>query len=148
MADVHEIVEALPRGYDTLLSRIFFGDEEKDDAQTGVLLSGGQWQRLALARTMVREQRDLLILDEPSSGLDAQAEYEMHRRLREHRIGGTSLLVSHRLGSVRDADLIVVLGDGRIVEQGTHDDLMAAGEGYCQLFEVQARGYREDVGVQ
>ncbi|MGW0587057.1 ABC transporter ATP-binding protein [Streptosporangium sp. NPDC002607] len=147
MADVHDIVEALPRGYDTLLSRIFFGDEE-EDTQTGVLLSGGQWQRLALARTMVRERRDLLILDEPSSGLDAQAEYEMHRRLREHRMGRTSLLVSHRLGSVRDADLIVVLGDGRIVEQGTHDDLMAAGGGYSQLFEVQARGYREDAGVQ
>ncbi|MFC4893541.1 ATP-binding cassette domain-containing protein [Streptosporangium amethystogenes subsp. fukuiense] len=147
MADVHDIVEALPRGYDTLLSRIFFGDEE-EGTQTGVLLSGGQWQRLTLARTMVRERRDLLILDEPSSGLDARAEYEMHRRLREHRMGRTSLLVSHRLGSVRDADLIVVLGDGRIVEQGTHDDLMAAGGGYSQLFEVQARGYRGDADVQ
>ncbi|MFF5208843.1 ABC transporter ATP-binding protein [Streptosporangium sp. NPDC000396] len=146
MADVHEIVRALPRGYDTLLSRIFFGGED-DDPQAGVLLSGGQWQRLALARALVRERRDLLILDEPSSGLDAQAEYEMHRRLREHRTGRTSLLVSHRLGAIRDADLIVVLGDGRIVERGTHDDLMAAGEGYSRLFEMQARGYREDAGV-
>jgi ATP-binding cassette, subfamily B, bacterial len=147
MADAHEIVQALPRGYDTMLSRIFFGPEE-DDPQAGVVLSGGQWQRLALARAMLRERRDLLILDEPSSGLDARAEYEVHRRLREHRAGRTSLLVSHRLGAVRDVDLIVVLDDGRIVERGTHDDLTAAGGGYAGLFEIQARGYREDADVR
>ncbi|MEV4063700.1 ABC transporter ATP-binding protein [Nonomuraea dietziae] len=138
MSGADQIVRALPQGYDTMLSRIFFGPE--DDA--GVVLSGGQWQRLALARALVREQRDLLILDEPSSGLDAEAEYEVHRRLREHRSGRTSLLVSHRLGAVRDADLIVVLGEGRIVEQGTHDDLIAARGGYAHLFETQASGYR------
>lgn len=148
MADVHETVQALPRGYDTLLSRIFFGPEDEDDPQAGVVLSGGQWQRLALARAMLREGRDLLILDEPSSGLDARAEYEVHRRLREHRAGRTSLLVSHRLGAVRDADLIVVLDDGRIAERGTHDELTATGGGYARLFEMQARGYREDAGVQ
>ncbi|GAA2697891.1 ABC transporter ATP-binding protein [Nonomuraea recticatena] len=138
MSGADQIVRSLPQGYDTMLSRIFFGPE--DDA--GVVLSGGQWQRLALARALVREQRDLLILDEPSSGLDAEAEYEVHRRLREHRSGRTSLLVSHRLGAVRDADLIVVLGEGRIVEQGTHDDLIAARGGYAHLFETQASGYR------
>jgi ATP-binding cassette subfamily B protein len=138
MSGADQTVRALPHGYDTMLSRIFFGPED----DTGVVLSGGQWQRLALARALVREQRDLLILDEPSSGLDAEAEYEVHRRLREHRAERTSLLVSHRLGAVRDADLIVVLGDGRIVEQGTHDDLIAADSGYARLFETQASGYR------
>ncbi|MCA2226173.1 ABC transporter ATP-binding protein [Nonomuraea aurantiaca] len=138
MSGADQTVRALPHGYDTMLSRIFFGPED----DTGVVLSGGQWQRLALARALVRDQRDLLILDEPSSGLDAEAEYEVHRRLREHRAGRTSLLVSHRLGAVRDADLIVVLGDGRIAEQGTHDDLIAAGSGYARLFETQASGYR------
>ncbi|MGV9305490.1 ABC transporter ATP-binding protein [Nonomuraea sp. NPDC003727] len=139
-AGAGETVRALPQGYDTMLSRIFFGPE--DDA--GVVLSGGQWQRLALARALVREHRDLLILDEPSSGLDPEAEYEVHRRLREHRAGRTSLLVSHRLGAVRDADLIVVLGDGRIAEHGTHADLIAASNGYARLFETQASGYRAE----
>ncbi|WP_328808405.1 ABC transporter ATP-binding protein [Nonomuraea montanisoli] len=146
-AGAHDIVEALPRGYDTMLSRVFFGPEDDEDPRAGVMLSGGQWQRLALARALVREGRDLLILDEPSSGLDAQAEYEVHRRLREHRSGSTSLLVSHRLGAVRDADLIVVLGDGRIVERGTHDDLMSLSGRYAHLFETQASGYREDAGI-
>ncbi|MDP9865775.1 MULTISPECIES: ABC transporter ATP-binding protein [Streptosporangium] len=148
MAGVHETLQALPRGYDTLLSRIFFGDGDEDDPQAGVVLSGGQWQRVALARALLREGRDLLILDEPSSGLDARAEHEMHRRLRGHRAGRTSLLVSHRLGAVRDADLIVVLDGGRITERGTHADLTAAGGEYARLFEMQASGYREDAGVQ
>ncbi|WP_431933603.1 ABC transporter ATP-binding protein [Nonomuraea jabiensis] len=147
LAGAHETLRALPRGYDTMLSRVFFGPEDDDDPQAGVTLSGGQWQRLALARALVRERRDLLILDEPSSGLDAQAEYEVHRRLREHRAGNTSLLVSHRLGAVRDADLIVVLGDGRIIERGTHDELIALGGRYAHLFATQASGYREGADI-
>ncbi|GAA0913885.1 hypothetical protein GCM10009560_06630 [Nonomuraea longicatena] len=126
-----------------MLSRLFFGPED-EDPQAGVTLSGGQWQRLALARALVRRHRDLLILDEPSSGLDALAEYEVHRRLREHRAGRTSLLVSHRLGAVREADLIVVLSEGRIVEQGGHDELVAMGGRYAELFETQASGYRDE----
>ncbi|QFY07351.1 ATP-binding cassette domain-containing protein [Nonomuraea phyllanthi] len=141
LAGVHDIVRALPRGYDTLLSRIFFGPEDEGDPQAGVVLSGGQWQRLALARALLREGRDLLILDEPSAGLDARAEHEIHTRLVELRAGRTSLLVSHRLGTVRAADLIVVLRDGEVVERGTHDDLMAAGGGYAELFDLQARDY-------
>ncbi len=140
-ADVDTTVEGLPRGYDTLLSRIF-ADPADEDPQSGVVLSGGQWQRLALARTLLRDQRDLLILDEPSAGLDAEAEYEIHHRLRKHRVDRTSLLVSHRLGAVREAQMIVVLEGGRIVEQGTHDELMVAGRGYARLFAIQAEGYR------
>ncbi|WP_242659244.1 ABC transporter ATP-binding protein [Thermostaphylospora chromogena] len=137
-AGAHDMVAALPQGYDTLLSRSFA------DGTTGVTLSGGQWQRLALARAMLRDRRDLLILDEPSSGLDAEAEYEIHTRLREHRAGYTSLLVSHRLGAVRDADLLVVLEDGTVAEQGTHAELLRRGGVYARLFDLQARGYAED----
>lgn len=119
---------ALPYGYDTLLSRIFFAGTDRDDPETGVVLSGGQWQRLALARAFLRDRRDLMILDEPSSGLDAEAETEIHSSLKRHRSGRTSLLISHRLGAVREADAIAVLREGRIAELGSHDALMAAGE--------------------
>ncbi|MFI7038753.1 ABC transporter ATP-binding protein [Microbispora rosea] len=152
-AGVHDVVGRLPRGYDTMLSRIFTGPVEdglKEDGATengggevGVHLSGGQWQRLALARAYLRGERDLLILDEPSSGLDAEAEHEIHRGLREHRRGRTSLLISHRLGAVRDADHIVVLDGGRVAEQGTHTGLLARGGIYAYLFALQAEGYRQ-----
>ncbi|MEO3775222.1 ABC transporter ATP-binding protein [Micromonospora sp. B9E7] len=140
-AGIHTNLAALPRGYDTLLSRLFYLEEEKDDPDTGVVLSGGQWQRLALGRTFMRDTRDLLILDEPSAGLDAKAEHEIHQRLRTHRAGRTSLLISHRLGTVRDADVIVVLDGGLVAEQGSHDELIALGGRYAQLFRTQASGY-------
>jgi ATP-binding cassette subfamily B protein len=89
----------------------------------------------------MRDSRDVLILDEPSSGLDAEAEHAIHERLREHRRGRTSLLISHRLGAVRDADVIVVLDAGQIVEQGSHMELLALGGRYATLFTLQARGY-------
>lgn len=96
---------------------------------------------VALARAFMREGRDLLILDEPSSGLDAEAEHRIHNRLREHRAGRTSVLISHRMSAVREADQIVVLADGRIAELGDHETLMRHGGHYERLFSLQAEGY-------
>jgi ATP-binding cassette subfamily B protein len=124
---------------------MFFDEADRDDPETGVLLSGGQWQRLALARAFLRDRRDLMILDEPSAGLDAEAEYEVHSSLRRHRDGATSVLISHRLGTVRDAHLIAVLADGRVAELGSHDELIAASGEYARLFRLQASGYDEVV---
>jgi ATP-binding cassette subfamily B protein len=89
----------------------------------------------------MRDDCELLILDEPSSGLDAEAEYEIGRRLRMARAGRTSVLISHRLSTLRDADVIVVLDEGVVVEQGTHDELIAQGGEYARLFAIQARAY-------
>jgi ATP-binding cassette subfamily B protein len=93
----------------------------------------------------MRTGRDLLILDEPSSGLDAEAEHDVHSRLRRLRDGRTSVLVSHRLNTVRGADRIVVLSGGRVVEAGDHDALMAVDGEYARLFRLQARGYAGSV---
>jgi ATP-binding cassette subfamily B protein len=139
-ADIHDAITALPRGYGSLLSRMFLLEE---DPEPGVALSGGQWQRIALARSLMRDDADLLILDEPSSNLDADAEHRIHRTLQDFRRGRTSLLISHRLGSVREADHIVVLDDGVVSESGDHDTLMSAGGTYARLFTTQARGYQE-----
>jgi ATP-binding cassette, subfamily B, bacterial len=141
-AGIHDVLEKLPQGYETPLTRSFFGGSDEQEAHAGVRLSGGQWQRVALARAFLRDRRDLMILDEPSAGLDAEAEHEVHSRLREHRAGQTSLLISHRLGTIRDADRIVVLADGVIVEQGIHANLLSAGGAYARLFALQAAGYR------
>jgi len=136
-ADVDTTLQALPRGYRTLLSRTFADDGE----QSGVQLSGGQWQRVALARSLLREDAELLILDEPSSGLDALAERRVHQALRDYRVGRTSLLISHRLAALREADLIVVLADGRVAERGSHTELMDREGRYAELFSAQAEGY-------
>ncbi|MGN9843990.1 ABC transporter ATP-binding protein [Nonomuraea sp. H19] len=141
-ADIHETLAALPQGYETMLSRMFLDEADRADPRTGVVLSGGQWQRLALARAFIRERRDLTILDEPSSGLDAEAEYEIQRSIRAYGDGRTSLLISHRLGSVRDADMIVVLDEGVIVEHGRHAELMSSAGQYAQMFALQAVDYQ------
>ncbi|MEU9758948.1 ABC transporter ATP-binding protein [Streptomyces sp. NPDC047987] len=114
------------------------------EQSSGVQLSGGQWQRMGLARSFLRQDADVLILDEPSSGLDPLAEYEIHTRLRQHRTGRTSLLISHRLGTVKDADAIAVLENGRITELGDHHQLLARRGTYHRLFTLQSRGYVEE----
>lgn len=141
-ADVHDVVENLPSGYRTMLSRMFAEDDGSDG--TGVVLSGGQWQRLAMARAFLRADADLLILDEPNAGLDPEAEAESHARISALRAGSTSVLISHRLGTLRDADLIVVLADGAVTETGTHTSLLASGGTYARLFTMQAKGYQSE----
>jgi ATP-binding cassette subfamily B protein len=144
-AGVHDTLAALPRGYATPLTRMFLEEADEGNAETGILLSGGQWQRLALARSFLRAERDLVILDEPSAGLDADAEHDIHRRLRHLRQGRTTLLISHRLSTIRQADRIIVLSNGEVAEQGTHDELLAADGDYARLFRLQAAGYQDTV---
>jgi ATP-binding cassette subfamily B protein len=132
-AGAAELVARLPAGLDTPLGREF------DD---GIELSGGQWQRLALARAFMREGADLLVLDEPTSALDAAAEIELFARIRELWVGRTSIVISHRFPTVRHADSIVVIDRGAVVEQGTHEQLVAGGGLYARLFALQAEGYR------
>jgi ATP-binding cassette subfamily B protein len=120
------------RGYRQMLGRRF------DD---GVDLSGGEWQKIALARAYMREAQ-LLILDEPTAALDARAEYEVFVRFNQLMAGRMAVVISHRFSTVRMADRIVVLGEGRVVEEGTHDALVVRGGLYAELFEMQAAGYR------
>jgi ATP-binding cassette subfamily B protein len=130
MAD--EVIERLPEGYDQLVGRRF---------RTGVELSGGEWQKIAIARAYMRDAQ-VMILDEPTAALDARAEYEVFRRFKELSAGKTAVLISHRFSSVRMADRILVLERGRIEASGTHQELLAAGGRYAELFELQAAGYR------
>jgi ATP-binding cassette, subfamily B, bacterial len=120
------------RGYRQMLGRRF------DD---GVDLSGGEWQKIALARAYMREAQ-LLILDEPTAALDARAEYEVFVRFNQLMAGRMAVVISHRFSTVRMADRIVVLGDGRVLEEGTHEGLLARDGLYAELFEMQAAGYR------
>jgi ATP-binding cassette subfamily B protein len=129
-----DLVEQLPAGWDTVLSTGYDG---------GVDLSGGQWQKVALARALlaVRAGAGLLILDEPTANLDVTAEAELFDRFLNLTRGVTTILVSHRLSSVRHADRIVLLHDGRIAEDGSHDELLAAGGRYATLFRLQAERF-------
>ena len=138
LAGADEFIKKLPRGYETLLSRVFLDDAE---AGRGVSLSGGQWQRIALARTLMRVDSDLLVLDEPASGLDAVAQHRLERSLIERRRGRTTLLVSHRLGTLRKAHMIAVMSEGRVAEVGTHDALMRSEGLYAELFHIQSAEY-------
>ncbi|WP_086662404.1 ABC transporter ATP-binding protein [Lentzea kentuckyensis] len=137
-ARIADTINALPDGFDTVLSRT-----HADEERTGVTLSGGQWQRVALARCLMRTDAELMILDEPTSGLDAEGEQRVHDTLRRHAEGRTRLLISHRMAALRGADLIVTLAGGRIAEQGSHDELMDAGGEYARLFRLQAGGYQD-----
>lgn len=137
-----ELVRDLPKGWETLLSRLFLGGE--GGVEEGTTLSGGQWQRLATARMCLRIPNDLIVLDEPTSGLDARAEHGLHQRLAVAADGCTRLIISHRLNTVRDVDTILVIDGGRVVESGTHEDLVAASGQYATLFSLQAAGYVGD----
>lgn len=126
------VVESLPGKYDQVLGRRFANAMD---------LSGGQWQKIALARAYMREA-ELLILDEPTSALDARAEYEVFQRFTELISGKSAVIISHRFSTVRMADVILFLEHGRRLEMGSHDELMALGGKYAELFQLQARGYR------
>jgi ATP-binding cassette subfamily B protein len=128
----YQVIGKLPNGYDQMIGRRFDG---------GVDLSGGEWQKFALARAYMRDAQ-LLILDEPTATLDARAEYEVFRRFAELTKGRMAVLISHRFSTVRMADRILVLQNGRIHEQGTHKHLVDLGGQYAELFELQAAGYR------
>ncbi|MBC8021883.1 MAG: ABC transporter ATP-binding protein [Burkholderiales bacterium] len=127
-----EVIAKLPAGYEQVIGKRF---------RTGIDLSGGEWQKIAIARAYMRDAQ-VLILDEPTAALDARAEYEVFQRFKELSHGKTAVLISHRFSSVRMADRIVVLADGRVEDIGTHEELLARGGRYKELFELQAAGYR------
>jgi ATP-binding cassette subfamily B protein len=134
-----ELIAHLPEGYDTALGKWF---------DAGVNLSGGEWQKVALARAFMREDARILLLDEPTSALDAQAEYDLFERLRSLTHGRTAVYISHRFSTVRRADRIVFLEHGRLVEEGTHEELIRLNGRYARLFRMQAAAYTgEDVEV-
>ena len=126
------LVKKMPKGLDSKVGRLFEGGHD---------LSGGEWQRLALARIMYRDA-DVWILDEPTSSLDPEAEAGIFAELKENLKGRIGIVISHRFSTVRIADRIAVIADGRVTELGTHQELLRAKGRYSQLFELQAAGYR------
>jgi ATP-binding cassette, subfamily B, bacterial len=128
-----EFIETLPTGYQTQLGKWFKNGRE---------LSGGQWQKIALSRAFMRTRADILVLDEPTAAMDAQAEAEVFEHFRQLARDRITILISHRFSTVRMADQIAVLDRGRIVEQGSHEELMKLNGSYAHLFTLQARGYR------
>ena len=128
-----EFIETLPAGYRTQLGKWFRDGRE---------LSGGQWQKIALSRAFMRIRADILVLDEPTAAMDAQAESEVFEHFRQLSRERITILISHRFSTVRMADQIAVLNHGRIIERGSHEELMKLNGRYAQLFTLQARGYR------
>ncbi|MEH2070951.1 MAG: ABC transporter ATP-binding protein [Nostoc sp.] len=126
-------IDQLPQNFQTQLGRWFKGGQE---------LSGGQWQKIALSRAFMRSQADILVLDEPTSAIDAQAEFEIFNHFRAITQNQMVLLISHRFSTVRMADKILVIEKGEVIEQGTHEELLQAGGRYAKLFSLQAAGYQ------
>ncbi|MEH1831374.1 MAG: ABC transporter ATP-binding protein [Nostoc sp.] len=126
-------IDQLPESFQTQLGRWFKGGQE---------LSGGQWQKIALSRAFMRSQADILVLDEPTSAIDAQAEFEIFNHFRAITQNQMVLLISHRFSTVRMADKIVVIENGEVIEQGTHEELLKLGGRYAKLFLLQAAGYQ------
>jgi ATP-binding cassette subfamily B protein len=127
-----EVIARLPAGYRQMIGKRF---------KNGVELSGGEWQKIAIARAYMRDAQ-VLILDEPTAALDARSEFEVFKRFKELSESKTAVLISHRFSSVRMADRILVLADGKVEAAGTHDELLAQPGRYSELFELQAAGYR------
>ena len=127
-----DVIAKLPAGYDQMIGKRF---------KNGIELSGGEWQKIAIARAYMREA-PVVILDEPTAALDARSEFEVFRRFKELSEGKTAILISHRFSSVRMADRILVLQDGKVEASGTHEELVSRPGRYSELFELQAAGYR------
>ncbi|MBR4866366.1 MAG: ATP-binding cassette domain-containing protein, partial [Clostridia bacterium] len=134
-AGLREKVESLKDGYETKLNREVFED--------AILLSGGEMQRLMLARALYKDA-PFIILDEPTAALDPIAESELYQKYHEMTGGKSSVYISHRLASTRFCDRIILIADGGIAEEGTHDELMELGGDYARLYEVQSRYYKEE----
>jgi len=128
----NKYLDTLPNGIDQIVGKMFEG---------GIDLSGGQWQKLALARAFFRDA-PILILDEPTSAIDAKAEYEIFQNVQKLQKDKTVVIISHRFSTVRQADRILVLDDGKILEEGNHEELMKEKGLYAELFEIQAKGYK------
>ena len=131
MAD--PFIDQMENGYDTQLGRWF-----KDGRE----LSGGEWQKIALSRAFMRKQADILVLDEPTSAMDAEAESQIFDHFREATQKQMAILISHRFSTVRMADKIIVLAKGKMIERGSHEELMRLNGHYAHLFEIQAKGYQ------
>ncbi|MBM3925065.1 MAG: ABC transporter ATP-binding protein [SAR202 cluster bacterium] len=130
VAQLHDFIESLPQGYETMVG------------ERGITLSGGQKQRLAIARTLVVDP-PVLILDDSTSSVDAQTDYMLHRALQEATRNRTTFIITHRLNAIRDADMIVVFREGQVVERGTHEELLARGGEYADIYEYQLRPQEE-----
>ncbi len=126
------VIDKLPNRYEQIVGRRF---------DTGVELSGGEWQKMALARAYMRDAQ-LLILDEPTASLDARAEHEVFQRFADLTRGKSAVLISHRFSTVRMADRILVLDNGELLELGTHEELLRQNGRYAELFRLQAAGYQ------
>ena len=131
-AGAHDIIRRLPNGHETILGKTF--DE-------GVDLSGGEWQHLAIARAFMSDAQ-ILILDEPTAAVDAFREHRLYEQFAQMAKNKTAVFISHRCSTVRMADLIVVIDDGRVIETGSHDELMAQDGKYAAMFSTQAARYR------
>jgi ATP-binding cassette, subfamily B, bacterial len=132
LAGGDQFLKSLPKGFDTYLDPAF---------KNGVEPSGGLWQRVALARAFYRNAH-MIILDEPTSAIDAKAEYEIFNNIFDAHDENTALIVSHRFSTVRKADRIIVIENGTVIEDGTHEVLLAKNGEYAKMFNIQAEGYR------